>query len=177
MASEEEFNHFNVARAARELNDVGVSVPLGAHGQREGLGVHWELWMLGQGGMKPLRAGLEDLRNSATVRYTMVNGRLYDAATMNEVGNTPRERAAGDGRARKQAVGRRAPTAVDASWGSSGAVARALRWAYSLYPAIALLRLLEDPTQEPGGSTGLPTRTTPPGKAASPRDGPTNSPR
>jgi imidazolonepropionase-like amidohydrolase/Tol biopolymer transport system component len=128
MAPDDEFNHFNVARAARELNDLGVGVQLGAHGQREGLGVHWELWMFGQGGMTPmqaLRAGtlagaqylgldrdigslevgkladlivldknpLEDLRNSASVRYTMVNGRVFDAATMNEVGNTPRVRA------------------------------------------------------------------------------------
>lgn len=128
MAPDDEFNHFNVAKAARELNDLGVGVQLGAHGQREGLGVHWELWMLGQGGMTPLqvlRAGtlagaqylgldrdigslevgkladlivldknpLEDLRNSASVRYTMVNGRVFDAATMNEVGNTPRVRA------------------------------------------------------------------------------------
>jgi adenine deaminase len=30
---------------------------------------------------------LEDLRNSNSVKYTMVNGRLYDTATMNEVGN------------------------------------------------------------------------------------------
>ncbi len=117
-----------VAKAARELNDAGVSVQLGAHGQREGLAAHWELWMFGQGGMKPLqalRAGtlagaqylgmdkdlgsleagkladlivldknpLEDLRNSDSVRYTMVNGRLFDAATMNEVGPQPRERA------------------------------------------------------------------------------------
>lgn len=128
MAPEDEFNHFNAARVARELNDVGVGVQLGAHGQREGLGVHWELWMFGQGGMKPLQAlrtgtlagaqylgldrsigsleqgkladlivldknPLEDLRNSTSVRYTMVNGRLFDAATMNEVGNSPRERA------------------------------------------------------------------------------------
>ena len=28
---------------------------LGAHGQREGLGAHWELWMLAQGGMTPHR--------------------------------------------------------------------------------------------------------------------------
>jgi len=35
---------------------------------------------------------LEDLRNSEQVRYTMVNGRLFDAATMNEIGNHPRER-------------------------------------------------------------------------------------
>ncbi|TVP44020.1 MAG: amidohydrolase [Gemmatimonadales bacterium] len=35
---------------------------------------------------------LEDLRNSEQVRYTMVNGRLFDAATMNEIGNHPGER-------------------------------------------------------------------------------------
>jgi imidazolonepropionase-like amidohydrolase/Tol biopolymer transport system component len=128
MAPDEEYNHFAVARAARELNDAGVSVQLGAHGQREGLAAHWELWMFGQGGMKPLqalRAGtlsgaqylgldkdigsleagkladlivldknpLEELRNTDSVRYTMVNGRLFDAATMNEVAPQPRERA------------------------------------------------------------------------------------
>ena len=27
-----------------------------AHGQREGLGAHWELWMFVQGGMTPLQA-------------------------------------------------------------------------------------------------------------------------
>ena len=35
---------------------------------------------------------LENLRNTHSVRYTMVNGRLYDAATMNEVGNRERKR-------------------------------------------------------------------------------------
>ncbi|MFP2906143.1 amidohydrolase family protein [Pyxidicoccus sp. 3LFB2] len=125
---EDEFNHFNAAQVARELSDSGVSVQLGAHGQREGLAAHWELWMFGQGGMKPLqalRAGtlngarylgldrevgslevgkladlivldknpLEQLQNSRTVRYTMVNGHLYDAATLNEVGNRQRQRA------------------------------------------------------------------------------------
>ena len=29
---------------------------IGAHGQREGLAAHWELWMLVQGGMTPLQA-------------------------------------------------------------------------------------------------------------------------
>jgi len=33
-----------------------VKVNLGAHGQLQGLGVHWELWMLAQGGMKPIEA-------------------------------------------------------------------------------------------------------------------------
>jgi Tol biopolymer transport system component/imidazolonepropionase-like amidohydrolase len=35
---------------------------------------------------------LEDIHNSETVRYTMVNGRIYDAHTMNEVGNHPKPR-------------------------------------------------------------------------------------
>lgn len=38
------------------------------------------------------RNPLEDLRNSESVRYTMINGRLFDAVTMNEVGNRPRTR-------------------------------------------------------------------------------------
>ncbi len=35
---------------------------------------------------------LDDIRNTETIRLVMVNGRLFDAATMNEVGNHPRER-------------------------------------------------------------------------------------
>jgi cytosine/adenosine deaminase-related metal-dependent hydrolase len=35
---------------------------------------------------------LENIRNSEFVRYTMVNGRLYDSETMNEVGNYDRKR-------------------------------------------------------------------------------------
>ena len=35
---------------------------------------------------------LEDIRQSENVTYTMVNGRLYDAVTMNEIGNRERAR-------------------------------------------------------------------------------------
>src|SRR2546423_808705 len=35
---------------------------------------------------------LENIRNSESVRYTIVNGRVFDAATMNEIGNHPRTR-------------------------------------------------------------------------------------
>ena len=56
LVPEDELNHFAAARATRALNDRGVSVQLGAHGQREGLGAHWELMMFGQGGMKPVQA-------------------------------------------------------------------------------------------------------------------------
>jgi hypothetical protein len=35
---------------------------------------------------------LENIRNSESVRYTMVNGRLYDAFSMDEIGNYDRPR-------------------------------------------------------------------------------------
>ncbi|TVR30819.1 MAG: amidohydrolase [Balneolaceae bacterium] len=35
---------------------------------------------------------LEDIYDTENVVYTMLNGRLYDASTMNEIGNHPRER-------------------------------------------------------------------------------------
>ena len=124
---DEEFNHFNNARICKELLDAGGRVQLGAHGQMQGLGVHWELWMFVQGGMTALEAiraatldgagylgldgdlgsleagkladlividgnPLEDIRDSENVRYTMINGRLFDARTMDEAGNHPRKR-------------------------------------------------------------------------------------
>ncbi len=55
-APEEEWNHLNEAKLARSLADAGVSIQLGAHGQREGLAAHWELWSFVQGGMTPMRA-------------------------------------------------------------------------------------------------------------------------
>src|SRR5690606_41334157 len=105
----------------------GVKGNLGAHGQLQGLGGHWERWSLWQGGMTnmetlqaatinganyigagkdigSLKVGkladliildknpLDDIRNSESIRYTMVNGRLYDTETMNEIGNEPKER-------------------------------------------------------------------------------------
>ena len=30
---------------------------------------------------------LDDIRNSESIKYTMINGRLYDTETMNEIGN------------------------------------------------------------------------------------------
>ena len=53
---ENELNHIDIAREAKRLSDEGVSVQIGAHGQREGLGAHWELWMFEQGGMTPHQA-------------------------------------------------------------------------------------------------------------------------
>jgi imidazolonepropionase-like amidohydrolase len=127
MAAEDDFNHVLIAKGAKQIADAGGSVQLGAHGQLQGLGAHWELWMLQQGGMtnmEALRAAtidgarylgmdgeigsiekgkladlivldrnpLENIRNSESVALVMVNGRLFDAKTLNEVGNHPRIR-------------------------------------------------------------------------------------
>jgi len=113
LVPEDELNHIQVAAVAREVNELGVPVLIGAHGQREGLGSHWEMWMLHQGGMTPhqaLKAGtisparamgydkdigslepgkladlvvldanpLEDIRNTVSIRYTILNGRVFD---------------------------------------------------------------------------------------------------
>lgn len=120
-APEEDFNVFNVARTATELQRAGVPVNMGAHGQREGLGAHWEMWTLARGGMSSLEAiraatingarylgmdkdigslevgkladmviisgdVLKDIRQSDQITQVMINGRLYDVNTMNEIG-------------------------------------------------------------------------------------------
>jgi imidazolonepropionase-like amidohydrolase/Tol biopolymer transport system component len=115
-----DYNHIEVSKAVKQIADGGTKVNLGAHGQLQGLGAHWELWMLAQGGMTPLEAircatingasylgmdkeigsletgkladlvimesnPLDDIRNSEKIKYVMVNGRLYDSMTMNEL--------------------------------------------------------------------------------------------
>jgi len=56
IAPEGEWNHLLAASNANALRAAGVSVQLGAHGQREGLAAHWELAMFVQGGMTPHQA-------------------------------------------------------------------------------------------------------------------------
>jgi imidazolonepropionase-like amidohydrolase/Tol biopolymer transport system component len=56
IAPESDYNVFNIAKSATQLQRLGVNVNLGAHGQREGLAAHWELWTLNKGGMTPLEA-------------------------------------------------------------------------------------------------------------------------
>ncbi|MCB0467148.1 MAG: PD40 domain-containing protein [Aequorivita sp.] len=119
--------HILVSETAKSLSDAGVKVNMGAHGQLQGLGAHWETWMLQQGGMSNLEAlkaatinsaeyigagedigslkegkladlivmdknPLENIENTQTIEMVMINGRLYDTETMNEIGNHPKER-------------------------------------------------------------------------------------
>jgi Tol biopolymer transport system component/imidazolonepropionase-like amidohydrolase len=59
-AYEGDYFHMIVAASANELLKRGVLVNLGEHGQRQGLGAHWDLWALSHGGTSNhdvLRAG------------------------------------------------------------------------------------------------------------------------
>ena len=115
MVPEEEYEngHILTSKSLKKLTDAGVKINLGAHGQLQGLGAHWELWMLQQGGMTNMEAlqcatingatylgmdhqlgsikegkladlivldanPLENIRNSEHVKYTILNGRVYD---------------------------------------------------------------------------------------------------
>lgn len=129
MIPEEEYEngHILVSRQLKKMQDAGININLGSHGQLQGLGAHWEIWMLAQGGMSnqqvlqcatingarylgmdseigSLAPGkladliildknpLENIRHTESIRYVMVNGRLYDADTMSEIGNYDRKR-------------------------------------------------------------------------------------
>ena len=126
LAHPSQFAVKDLAKEAHQILAAGGRVALGAHGNLQGLGAHWELWMLPSGGMSnhdalrvatifgaeaighgkdfgSIEAGkladlqvldknpLDDIRNSTAIRYVMVNGRMYDAESMNEL--WPRQRA------------------------------------------------------------------------------------
>jgi Tol biopolymer transport system component len=107
------------AQGAAKIKRAGGYLPVGAHGEQDGLGSHWELWSYGLG-MEPIEAleagtldgahflglereigsvtvgkladlvvlngnPLEDLRQTANIRYVMKAGRLRNATTLDEM--------------------------------------------------------------------------------------------
>ncbi len=54
MAPDDDFHHVKLAAGAASLVRGGGVATVGAHGQLQGLGVHWEMWMYAQGGLSPL---------------------------------------------------------------------------------------------------------------------------
>lgn len=56
IAPEGDYVDDDSAREARKLAKRGVPVSIGAHGQQDGLGPHWEMWSFVRGGMSPVEA-------------------------------------------------------------------------------------------------------------------------
>ena len=56
QAEDADYSYIGSSRAAKAFADRGGSVQTGAHGQIHGIGLHWEMWMLEQGGMTPHQA-------------------------------------------------------------------------------------------------------------------------
>ncbi len=117
---EEDYNFPAIARGVRDIVRAGGRAGLGSHGQQDGIGAHWELWMLQSGDMSPMEAlriatiygaesigygkdlgsieagkladlvvlntnPLDNIRNSADIRYVVKNGEVYEGATLNRV--------------------------------------------------------------------------------------------
>ena len=56
IAPKDEYADAESAAVSKKLMEAGVPVSIGAHGQREGLAAHWEMWSFARGGMSPLQA-------------------------------------------------------------------------------------------------------------------------
>lgn len=98
-----DYGHIAISRAAKVLSDGGTKVNLGGHGQLQGLGAHWELWMFAQGGMSALQAirsatlnGAEHLGMDKEIG-SIENGKLadliiLDANPLDDIRNTEKIR-------------------------------------------------------------------------------------
>ena len=53
---DEEYFFPEIARGVEQVRARGGQIALGSHGEQQGIGAHWELWMLQMGNMKPMDA-------------------------------------------------------------------------------------------------------------------------
>jgi len=73
----DEFAFPRLAAQMAKLERAGGLVGVGSHGQLQGLGYHWEMWMLASGGMTPL-----EMLRCATVNGSKIIGRPQDLGSI-----------------------------------------------------------------------------------------------
>jgi hypothetical protein len=74
---QDEYAFQQFAAQAAKITLAGGLIGVGSHGELQGLGYHWELWMLASGGMPPLEA----LR-CATISGAKIIGRSQDIGSI-----------------------------------------------------------------------------------------------
>jgi Amidohydrolase family len=73
----DEYEFPKFAAQMAKLERIGGLVGVGSHGQLQGLGYHWEMWMLASGGMTPL-----EVLKCATVNGSKIVGRPQDLGSI-----------------------------------------------------------------------------------------------
>ena len=73
----DEYEFPKLAAQVAKLERAGGLVGVGSHGQIQGIGYHWELWMLASGGMTPL-----EVLKCATVNGSKIIGRPDDLGSI-----------------------------------------------------------------------------------------------
>ncbi|MBU0826165.1 MAG: amidohydrolase family protein [Alphaproteobacteria bacterium] len=116
-----------VGKSIAQLDQMGVPINVGSHGQASGIAMHWEMRLLAEAGMPIMRVlrgatinparsfgydhalgslepgkladlivldknPLDAIGNTDSVKYTMINGRMFDALTMDEVAPLAKKR-------------------------------------------------------------------------------------
>jgi Tol biopolymer transport system component len=73
----DEYEFPKLAAQVTKLERAGGLVGVGSHGQLQGLGYHWEMWMLASGGMTPL-----EVLKCATINGSKIVGRPDDLGSI-----------------------------------------------------------------------------------------------
>ena len=89
LVLEDDYHFPLVAKGAVDIMRAGGTIMIGAHGEQQGLGYHWELWAMAEGGLTPFEAMVVAARMGAEGigvgedLGTIAPGKLADLIVLN----------------------------------------------------------------------------------------------